>query len=200
VTVTISQPFYLGVYEVTQKQWHAVMGDNPSKFKGSHNPMDQVSWYDAQVFIRKLNEKEGHDRYRLPTEAEWEHAARAGTKTEYFFGNNEKKWGQYAWLDKNSGGKSHPVGQKKPNPWGLYDIYGNVSEWVHDWHAKHPYYGVTDPKGPSSGLYREVRGGSWYRGAFGCRSAHRDYYSPGNTSDSIGFRLLLSPAPKGDDV
>lgn len=193
VTVTISKPFYLGIYEVTQEQWHTVMGNNPAKFKGRHNPVEQVSWDDAQTFIQRLNQKEGHNRYRLPTEAEWEHAARAGTKTEYFFGNSEQELGQYAWYTANSGDKPHPVGQKKSNPWGLYDIYGNVWEWVQDWYDDYPASNMTDPKGPSSGSERVFRGGSWYDSAGVCRSADRYYNAPDFQTDCFGFRLVLSP-------
>jgi formylglycine-generating enzyme required for sulfatase activity len=190
--VTISKPFYLGKYEVTQEQWYAVMGDNPAKSKGRTNPVEQVSWEDAQRFISRLNQKEGHNRYRLPTEAEWEHAARAGTSTEYFFGDNESALGQYAWFKGNSGGKAQPVGQKQPNPWGLYDIYGNVFEWVQDWYGAYPESNVTDPRGSSYGSNRVLRGCCWYYAARGCRSAYRDRYSPGSLDCSIGFRLVLS--------
>jgi formylglycine-generating enzyme required for sulfatase activity len=158
--VTISKPFYLGKYEVTQTQWEAVMRDNPSRFKGPNNPVEQVSWKDAQVFIKRLNEKEGHDRYRLPSEAEWEYTARAGTTGPYSFGDNAGLLGRYAWYIKNSGDKTHPVGQKKPNAWGLHDMYGNVWEWVQDWYGESYYRSSPsmDPAGPSSGSGRVVRG------------------------------------------
>jgi formylglycine-generating enzyme required for sulfatase activity len=131
--VTIKNAFYMGKYEVTQEQWRAVMGDNPSYFTGNDNlPVEQVSWDDVQEFIRKLNAKEGTDKYRLPSEAEWEYACRAGTTTRYSFGDSESRLGEYAWYTDNSGSKTHPVGQKKPNPWGLYDMHGNVWEWVLD--------------------------------------------------------------------
>jgi formylglycine-generating enzyme required for sulfatase activity len=146
VKVTISKPFYLGKYEVTQEQWYAVMGNNPAKFHGQKNPVESVSWDDAQAFINCLNQKEGHIRYRLPTEAEWEYAARAGTTTEYFFGNSASDLSRYAWYEDNSGYTTHPVGQKQPNPWGLYDIYGNVWEWVQDWYGNLET-SVTDPRG-----------------------------------------------------
>jgi formylglycine-generating enzyme required for sulfatase activity len=133
--VNISKAFYMGKYEVTQKQWRDVMGNNPSSFEGDNLPVETVSWNEVQEFIKKLNEKEGSNKYRLPTEAEWEYAARAGTTTPHFFGNNESKLGDYAWYDSNSYRVTHDVGQKKPNPWGLYDMYGNVLEWVQDkWH------------------------------------------------------------------
>lgn len=130
--VRISNAFYIGKYEVTQKQWREVMGNNPSMFKGNYLPVENISWYDAQEFIKKLNEIEGTNKYRLPSEAEWEYVARAGTSTKYFFGEDESQINDYAWYDDGSGVKTHLVGLKKPNPWGLYDIYGNVFEWVQD--------------------------------------------------------------------
>ena len=133
-TVRLSRPFYLGKYEVTQAQWEAVMGNNPSQFKGDSNrPVEQVSWDDVQEFIRRLNTKESGARYRLPTEAEWEYAARAGSTTAYSFGDGVGQLGQYAWYDGNAGNTTHPVGQLQPNAWGLYDMHGNVWEWVQDW-------------------------------------------------------------------
>jgi formylglycine-generating enzyme required for sulfatase activity len=135
--VRISKNFYLGKYEVTQAQWHAVMGDNPSRFKGDTLPVEQVSWEDAQKFIERLNAQEGGTKYRLPTEVEWEYAARAGTTTAYSFGDNPRPLGEYAWFSENFGNTTHPVGQKQPNPWGLYDMHGNVWEWVQDWYG--PY-------------------------------------------------------------
>jgi len=192
--VGISQQFYLGKYPVTQTQWVVVMGYNPSKFKGRNNPVEQVSWHDVQAFIRLLNAKEGHNRYRLPAEAEWEYAARAGTSTVYCFGDDKNKLSEYAWYNDNSGGTTHPVGQKQPNAWGLYDVHGNVREWVQDWYGK-TYYAnspETDPKGPSNGDYRVIRGGSWSFGAELCRSASRYYSMPGSRREGMGFRLALS--------
>jgi formylglycine-generating enzyme required for sulfatase activity len=201
--VTISKPFYLGKYEVTQEQWVAVMGSNPSGFKGRTNPVDSVSWNDTQEFIKRLNAKEGHSRYRLPTEAEWEYAARGGTDTMFFFMKNPKTWEEaasaldaYAWFKQNSGKKTHPVGEKKPNPLGLYDVYGNVNEWVQDWYTKKlpTDREITDYKGPGHGSYRVSRGGGWIVGAEGCRSSYRDdILPPGDRSSLIGFRLALSP-------
>ena len=196
--VTISKPFYLGKYAVTQEQWVAVMGEgsNESDFKGRTNPVETVSWNDAQEFIKKLNEKEGTTGYRLPTEAEWEHAARAGTETEWFFGNNEKAMEEYAWCDENSQKSAHPVGQKQPNPWDLYDMYGNVWEWVEDWYGEFKAGAVTDPAGPEKGSFRVKRGGSWYVPAKLCRSAYRGDCSPGDPDYrdcSVGFRLAFSP-------
>ncbi len=195
--VTISKPFYIGKYEVTQDQWVAVMGSNPSKFKGRKRPVDQVSWEDTQSFIRKLNRKEETDKYRLPTEAEWEYAARAGTTTAYSFGNDKGGLGQYAWYGGNSG-KTHPVGQLRPNAWGLYDVHGNLWEWCQDWYGE-KYYSdspSTNPRGPSSGSDRVRRGGSWFSGTRLCRSAYRYRYSPGRRNYDLGFRLALSPGQR----
>jgi formylglycine-generating enzyme required for sulfatase activity len=192
--VTISKFFYLGVYEVTQGQWQAVMGNNPSKFKGKDNPVEQVSWKDIQVFIRRLNQKEGHSRYRLPTEAEWEYAARARSTSIYYFGDDESQLGDYEWYRANSGNTTHPVGQKRPNAWGLYDILGNLTEWAEDWFGE-TYYANSpsvDPTGPSSGSMRALRGGCWASDARGSRSAYRGGNSPDYSDQIEGFRLALS--------
>jgi formylglycine-generating enzyme required for sulfatase activity len=161
-TVRITQPFYLGKYEVTQGQWQAVMGSNPSRFTGDPNrPVEQVSWEDVQEFIRRLNAREGGATYHLPTEAEWEYAARAGTTSRWSFGDTARQLGRYGWYEENAGGQTHPVGQLQPNPWGLYDMHGNVWEWVQDWYAEDYYRRGTavDPAGPSSGSSRVHRGG-----------------------------------------
>ena len=190
--VKIPDGFYLGKYEVTQKQWVEIMETDPSNFKGDDRPVEEVSWDDVQVFIRILNEKEGTNKYRLPSEAEWEYAERAGTTTWYSFGNDSSKLGEYAWYSGNSGSKTHPVGQKKPNPWGLYDMHGNVWEWTQDWfHIDYdgaPTDGSAWERG--GGSYRIGRGGAWLYSAEGCRSASR-YAGAPNYSDSVlGFRLL----------
>jgi formylglycine-generating enzyme required for sulfatase activity len=183
--VRISKPFYLGKHEVTQGQWQAIMGTNPSFFKGDPNlPVESV--YDGvQEFIRRLNAKEGGTQYRLPTEAEWEYAARAGTTTE-------RQLREFVWYSTNSGDKTHPVGQKKPNAWGLYDMHGNVWELVQDWYGPYTAGAVVDPTGPSSGTLRVIRGGSWYSDAGDCRSASRicDGCVPGSRAGGVGFRLL----------
>lgn len=194
--VTISKPFYMQTTELTQGQWQKVMGSNPSYFKdcGDDCPVEQVSWNDVQDFIGRLNRQEGTDKYRLPTEAEWEYAARSGGKQETYAGtSSESDLGEYAWYDKNSGGKTHPVGQKRPNGLGLYDMSGNVWEWVQDWYGDYPSGSVTDPTGPSSGSSRVIRGGSWLSGASYCRSAVRYDNTPGGRSGSIGFRLVRTP-------
>ena len=192
--VRISKAFYLGKYEVTQAQWQAVMGDNPSRFKGDTLPVEQVSWEDVQEFIRRLNTKEGGSKYRLPTEAEWEYAARAGTTTAYSFGDNPRQLGEYAWFSENSGNTTHPIGQKKSNKWGLYDMHGNVWEWVQDWYSNDAYKSspstAVDPKGPPAGSYRVYRGGGWINGAVVCRSALRLYDVVGPRHVPLGLRLL----------
>ena len=190
-TVRISQAFYLEKYEVTQGQWEAVMGTNPSQFKGDpKRPVEQVSWEDAQEFIRKLNAKEGGTKYRLPTEAEWEYAARAGSTTAYSFGDDVTQLGEYAWYDQNAGNTTHPVGQRKPNAWGLYDMHGNVWEWVQDWYGDYAAATVTDPQGSSSGSVRVIRGGGWFGNAGDCRAAYRSYAPPGDRIADCGLRLL----------
>jgi formylglycine-generating enzyme required for sulfatase activity len=198
--VVITRPFFLGKYEVTQREWERVMGkgNNPSEFKGDERPVDNVSWNDVQEFIRKLNANEGgRIEYRLPTEAEWEYAARAGTETRYSFGDGAGKLGDYAWFEENSDGQTHPVGQKQPNPWGLYDMHGNVAEWVQDRHG-HDYYqgsALQDPRGPSSGSsFRVVRGGSRFDGTWYLWSSRRRGCLPEGSFHTSGFRLAFSPA------
>jgi formylglycine-generating enzyme required for sulfatase activity len=153
-----------------------------------------VSWDDAVEFCRKLSELPGEKStgyvYRLPTEAEWEYACRAGTTTEYSFGDSKSELGDYAWYDKNSGKTTHPVGGKKPNAWGLYDMHGNVFEWCHDWYGDYPSGSVTDPTGAASGSYRVARGGSWSLYSDHCRSANRSRSTP--DSRHLGFRVLRS--------
>jgi formylglycine-generating enzyme required for sulfatase activity len=158
--VKITKPFYMQTTEVTQAQWKAVMGNNPSYFKGNDLPVETVSWDDAQEFIKKLSAKEGV-KYRLPTEAEWEYACRAGSTTKFYFGEDESKLDEYAWYHNNSDGKTHPVGQKKPNAWGLYDMHGNVWEWCQDWYGADYYKNspAEDPQGPASAESRVLRGG-----------------------------------------
>jgi formylglycine-generating enzyme required for sulfatase activity len=190
-TVRISKLFYLGIHEVTQGQWEAVMGNNPSQFKGDANrPVETVSWELVQKFIDKLNTREGGTQYRLPTEAEWEYAARAGSTTAYSFGDDISQLGKYAWFAGNANNTTHPVGKLQPNAWGLYDMHGNVWEWVQDWYGTYTAEPVTDPQGPTSGSYRVFRGGSWCRDAGTCRSACRGHNAPGSRHGLLGFRLL----------
>ena len=197
--VTITKPFYMGVYEVTQAQWKAIMGYNPSEFKGDDLPVECVSWEECQKFVAKLKEKAGQGMAcRLPTEAEWEYACRAGSKTEYSYGDDAGALGEYAWFDGNSEGKTHPLGQKKPNAWGLCDMHGNVWEWCADWldpgyYAKSP---PEDPKGPNGpgGLppIRVWRGGCWVSDAFFERSAFRGRISPSDRDYFSGCRVVMS--------
>lgn len=193
--VTLTKGFYMQTTEVTQGQWKAVMGSNPSKFKncGDDCPVEKVSWNDVRKFIRKLNQREGGNKYRLPTEAEWEYAARAGSTGKFCFSGDNGNLRKYAWYDRNSGGKTHPVAQKQPNAWGLYDMHGNVYEWCQDWYGDYPSASVTNPTGPSGGSYRVVRGGSWDFYARLCRSAYRYSFTPGGRFSNLGFRLLRNP-------
>ncbi len=187
--------FQMGKYEVTQADWVAVMGSNPSNFKGRTNPVEQVSWDDAQQFIKRLNQQ-GGSQYRLPSEAEWEYAARAGTTTAYSCGDDESCLGSIAWYEGNSGERTHPVGEKQPNKWGLYDTTGNVWEWVQDcWHDNYrgaPSDGSAWTSGCSSGG-RVNRGGSWVSSASYSRSARRVNNSPDYRLSRLGFRLVRQP-------
>jgi formylglycine-generating enzyme required for sulfatase activity len=187
--VTLTQPFYMGKFEVTQEQYQQVMGNNPSRFQGRDLPVGQVSWDDAQEFCKKASEKTGQT-VRLPTEAEWEHACRAGTNTTYCTGDAEADLDRAAWWPGNSGHKTHPVGRKAANPWGLYDMHGNVSEWCADWLWGYGRGAVADPQGPTKGARRVKRGGSWLMYREYCRSAHRDGSFPDNRSWVIGFRVV----------
>ena len=190
--VKITKPFYMGVCEVTQAQWLALMGDNPSSFWGNALPVQQVSWEDCRNFLVQLKERVGEGlTCRLPTEAEWEYACRAGSKTEYCFGDDRGPLGEYAWCQFNSKDQTHPVGQKKPNVWGLYDMHGNVYEWCADWYAPYGLAAATDPKGPDSGNARVVRGGSWSnRPPRDCRSADRGWDDPTSRNAIYGLRVV----------
>jgi formylglycine-generating enzyme required for sulfatase activity len=198
--VTITKPFYLGKYEVTQEQWQAVMGSNPSKFKAPKNPVEQVNWQDCQGFLAKLNEKSrsGGAKFGLPTEAQWEYACRAGTTTRYALGDEAKELGDYGWWYWNSQWKTHPVGQKKPNAWGLYDMHGNVWEWCADWFDEDYYANspAEDPTGPDSGESRVVRGGSFFIATSdACRCAFRHHRPPDHRLDTKGFRVARTLTP-----
>ena len=199
--VTISTGFYLGKYEITQGQWEAVMGTTPWTghdwvVSTPNHPAVLISWRDVQAFIRRLNESARSELYRLPTEAEWEYACRAGTETRWSFGEIKSDLRDYAWYFDNTWNEryGHAVGQKRPNPWGLYDMHGNVSEWVWDWYSSH-YYNSSpsvDPQGPSTGSDRVIRGGNFGIFLQHVRSAYRAGYSPSNRSVAVGARLLMT--------
>jgi formylglycine-generating enzyme required for sulfatase activity len=194
--VTLTKPYFMGTTLVTQAQYEAIMGNNPSRFKGPTNPVETISWDDAADFCKKLSAKT-HQAVRLPTEAEWEYACRAGTKTAFSFGDDETVLGDYAWYADNSGGTTHPVAQKKPNPWGLYDMHGNVWEWCSDWHDDYPTQAVTDPQGPGSGAFRIVRGGGYLYNPVNCRSANRGHYAPVDRGIVCGLRVVAAVPATG---
>ena len=195
--VRLMKPFYLAKYEVTQAEWKAVMGNNPSKFPDDWNPVEQVSWDDCQGFLKKLQSEIRNPKsefsFALPTEAQWEYACRADTQTRFYFGDDldYKELADYAWFDGNSGGRTHPVGEKKPNAWGLYDMSGNVWEWCEDWYGGYAQEVVTDPTGPDRGGSRVSRGGGWRRPGTDCRSAQRGGNAPGYRDDRLGCRFAL---------
>ncbi|MBO6026293.1 MAG: SUMF1/EgtB/PvdO family nonheme iron enzyme [Bacteroidales bacterium] len=187
--VTLSN-YYIGETEVTQALWQAVMGSNPSNWKGDNLPVETVSWNDVQDFIHKLNQMTGKN-FRLPTEAEWEYAARGGKYSKSYKYSGNKKISKVAWCTDNSEHKTHVVKTKDPNELGLYDMSGNVWEWCQDWYGNYSSSSQTNPTGPSTGSFRVLRGGSWYSNARSCRVASRGDYAPGNRSSNIGFRLVL---------
>jgi formylglycine-generating enzyme len=198
--------FLMDKYLVTQEEFQRAMGANPSRWKAPKNPVEQVRWSDAVKYCNKRSELEGlkpcynletwqcdfeANGYRLPTEAEWEYACRAGTASDYFFGGSPDKLKEFAWFDKNSGGRPRPVGQKKPNPWGLYDMVGNVWQWCNDFY-KVDYYKESpkqDPRGPVSGQNKVVRGGAWRFAADNCRSGYRYNESPGYADVCFGYDI-----------
>ena len=202
--VTITRDYYLGAFEVTQAQYSKLMGDNPSKFQGdaignidsANHPVDQVSWQDAVEFCKRLSElpeeRAAGREYRLPTEAEWEYACRAGSHAPFGFGGMELA-DDYGWFSSNCKGTSQPVGKKEPNAWGLYDMHGNVMEWCSDWGGDYPEGAVSDPTGPKDGYSRMIRGGAWLTPAMLGRSGDRAFHFPPDTrSDYVGFRVALS--------
>jgi formylglycine-generating enzyme required for sulfatase activity len=196
--VKITRPFYLGATEVTQRQWKSIMEKNPSGFKGDDLPVETISWVECQEFLKKLSKKEGKT-YRLPTEAEWEYACRAGSTTLYFSGDDEARLEEFAWFNANSEKKTHPVAQKKPNARGLYDMHGNVCEWCQDHIGEYPKDTVTDPTGAETGE-RPLRGGSWSDASTKCRSAFRDCHTEGYSGAKAndhrnGFRVVGELAP-----
>ena len=190
-SVTLSG-YYIGKCEVTQELWEAVMGSNPSYFKGAQNPVESVSWNDCQNFIKKLNSLTGRT-FRLPTEAEWEYAARGGNKSLHYKYSGSDNIDEVAWYNNNSGRSTHAVGTKSPNELGIYDMSGNVWEWCSDWYGGYSAGAQTNPQGPSSGSYRVLRGGSWINYAGNCRVSIRSYDDPGNSNINFGLRLVLVP-------
>ena len=189
-SVTLSS-YYIGKYEVTQELWKVVMGSNPSRFKGDYLPVENVSWEDCQTFLRKLNAMTGKN-FRLPTEAEWEYAARGGNCSLGYQYSGSHISGDVAWCYDNCGAKTHVVGTKAPNELGLYDMSGNVYEWCQDWFGNYSNSAQTNPTGPSGGSGRVFRGGGWIYGSRYCRVSLRIYDKPESRGDYIGFRLALS--------
>ncbi|MDR1383016.1 MAG: formylglycine-generating enzyme family protein [Planctomycetaceae bacterium] len=201
--VTLTKGFWMQETEVTQEQWENVKGSNPSHFKGNRLPVENVSWDDCQYYLRKLNALISSDyEFSLPTEAQWEYACRAGSTTAYSFGDSREQLKDYAWfgaylteygLTASSGKTTNPVGQKKANAWGLYDMHGNVWEWCNDlwWHDDYPSGSATDPIGANNGSFRVGRGGSWNYYALGCRSAFRTRIAPARREYDWGLRLSL---------
>lgn len=189
-SVTLSS-YYICKYEVTQALWRAVMGSNPSNFKGNNLPVENVSWYDCQTFIKRLNSYTGRN-FRLPTEAEWEFAARGGNYSRHYKYSGSNYIDDVAWYGDNSGDRTHPVGTKQANELGLYDMSGNVWEWCSDWYGSYSSYSQTDPIGPNNGSNRMDRGGCWGNFAKRCRPAYRSYGTPGYRDHGRGLRLVLS--------
>jgi formylglycine-generating enzyme required for sulfatase activity len=194
--VTISRGFLLGKYPVTQALWEAVMGRNPSGFLGPDRPVEQVDFNDAQAFVARLNAA-GQGTFRLPTEAEWEYACRAGSTGRFCCGDDDAALGDYAWTSANAGGQSHPVGQKRANAWGLHDMHGNVWEWTLDFYGDYPAGPVTDPQGATVGLLgaRVFRGGCWRGGPDFAASAHRGGRGPAYKGAILGLRLVCVAPP-----
>ena len=189
-SVTLSS-YYICKYEVTQALWRAVMSSNPSNFKGDNLPVECVSWNDCQTFINRLNSYTDRN-FRLPTEAEWEFAARGGNYSRHYKYSGSNYISDVAWYDGNSGNRTHPVGTKQANELDLYDMSGNVWEWCSDWYGSYSSYSQNDPTGPNSGSNRVGRGGSWYGSAWFCRWSNRGDITPGSRYDGLGLRLVLS--------
>jgi len=203
--VSISHDFWLGKYEVTQAEYAALMGKNPSHFKGDSNrPVEKLSCFDAQAYCAALSARErgagrlppGYE-YRLPSEGEREYACRAGTTNRFSFGDDPQAADAFAWTSENSEATTHPVGLKRPNPWGLHDMHGNVWEWCLDWFGPYPEEPAIDPVGPTNGKFKVFRGGGWNQEIEFARSANRFMMSPSNGIYFVGFRVALSPALPG---
>ena len=187
----IDKPYYISQFEVTQAQWFSIMESDPSKFSDDDNrPVENVSWEDAQAFINKLNATEPGATYRLPTEAEWEYAARAGSTTAYAFGDDAADLDAYAWYVDNASNTTHPVGEKQANAWGTHAMHGGVWEWVHDRYGPYPSDAASDSPDPPPGPRRVIRGGSWLSPAEDCRSASRSHAHPSFRGAHVGFRLV----------
>ena len=196
-TVRLTKPYFIGLHPITVAQWEAVMGVAKSHGTDANCPVEQVNWDDASAFCQTLSafpdEVWAGRAYRLPTEAEWEHACRAGTTTHYSFGDDNSRLDEYAWFSDNSSMQAHPVGRKKPNAWGLYDMHGNVKEWVSDWYGDYPKTDMTDPPGPATGTLRVRRGGGWNSSANDCRSGFRGYANAAIKDKALGFRVVMIP-------
>jgi formylglycine-generating enzyme required for sulfatase activity len=190
--VTISKGFYLGVVPVTQPQWQAVMGYNPCQVRGEDRPVEMVSWEDCQEFCLRLRQLTGKP-IRLPTEAEWEYACRAGTTGKYFNGGDKAALLKAGWFHRNSNGQTQPVGRLGANAWGLCDMHGNVWEWCQDLYGPYTEEAKTDPPGDNAGVHRVVRGGCWQNGPEDCRAASRRFMPPAARHPGIGCRVCFLP-------
>jgi formylglycine-generating enzyme required for sulfatase activity len=193
--VTLTKPYYMGKFTVTQEQYQAAIGASPSNFNGKDNPVETVSWEDAQEFCTKLA-KQTKKPVRLPTEAEWEFACRAGTTTTHYSGDADADLTRVAWYDGSSKGMTHPVGQKEPNVFGLYDMHGNVWQWCQDWLDSYKESEAENPQGPVDGGKRLLRGGSWMNNSWYCRSSARAWIEPNTRWQFIGFRVVVLPASR----
>ncbi|MAI34929.1 MAG: Sulphatase-modifying factor protein [Rhodopirellula sp.] len=201
--VTLAEPFMMSIHEVTQVQYIRIMSENPSQFEGADHPVQKVDWYDAVEFCEKLSElpieKAAGHVYRLPTDAEWEYACRAGSNTQFSFGDQASELENYGWYSANSGGMTHPVGVKQPNAWGLYDMHGNVWEWCQGSAGNSSGGGTGEPTVAESEFAPVGRGGGWYGTARDARSAVRSSINPAFNSGNLGFRVLLVPSKMQDE-